>query len=68
MIFHKDGSRIKTPKIVVSIDEPFADRVFWMIKANQAKKGTDDLPDTFEEYRKQMYKTLEYGRKQNDNT
>lgn len=64
LIFKSDGSKIKTPHIVVSIDEPFAERVFWMIKAHEAKKGTDDLPNTFEEYRTQMYKNMEYGRKQ----
>lgn len=63
LIFNIDGSKIKTPAIVVPITAPYAERVFWMTKAHEAKHGIDDMPPTFEEFCKQMYKNMEYGRK-----
>jgi hypothetical protein len=50
----EDGQEHSTENsyLVVDVDEDYADKVFDLIKKSEIKKGTDNLPKTFNELAK----------------
>ena len=58
-VTHSDGRSLSAPVIVLKITEPYARQVFDLIKAHEKSKGTDDMPDTFEDFCKKLLEVRE---------